>query len=496
MFLLLNRYDLSNTEETKKVAKAQEELIEFVCQQIGISCQHPTLDPATWPPPTGQVPFVPLKRPMRMDLEEIMETDESKKLNYERGVNLFQIHKCKFAYCLKEISKKRAQEEENVIEEDGKSFKCRFNFPQETFGFNVTTEQGPNGDFITESRFSGAPRHGASIVEPPKPVGDGALSTLIGKRNLEIARNHPYVGSHVKELALGFCSNSDTQLIKSESQCRRYLSKYLNKEEGASHTQKKVMKAVGSKLNETSSVKSAIKSLLIQSTTREVCRQEAVMMINRNDEFMKFSLKTRRVCIGDTRRLNLDVTNPDARAFNDSGWQVMYFNRETDTNFLNAVKRFEEDPDGWKTEAHMKLPNYKNVVHPRQVNLHHYCAFFKKNWQFVNEEHFPVFSPVLRNVNPNNKELFEDFCKYRLLQFKAGSNPSNVLEGFGTYEDCLKDFIDKDSNCPTIVKEEYDEALLKRALQTKDMPEDDNDQFLDVSYEDLHPGLEGEMFLI
>ena len=483
-------------ELRKSVEKAQAELIEFVCQQIGISCLHPNMNPASWPPPTGQVPFVPLKRPMRMDLDEITETDGSTVLNYERCTNLFQIHKCKFAYCLKEIKKKQAAAETNVITRDDKHFVCRFNFPQTMYGFQVKTEKGQHGDFITESNFGGLTHvEGAEIDQPPQEPGEEPRSRAsIGRRDLQFARNHPYVDSHVKEIALGWCGNTDTQLIKSEAQCRRYLAKYLNKEEGASHSQKKLMKATGSKLNENSSIRSGIQRLMIQSTTREVCRQEAVIMTNKKGEFMVFSMPSRMVCIGETRRLNLDVTDPNARAFNDSGWQFKYFNRDDDNNFLEAVARYEKDPEVWKTKAKKKLPNYKNVKHPREVNLHDFCSFFTKQWDFVREEHFPVFTPFLREVSPNNKDLYERFCKGRLLQFKAGAKPENLLEGgFKTYAECLEDFVKNGADCPTLVKDEFKEAQMKKAKEEEDPPEDNYDLLETPDYEDLFPDVEGKV---
>ena len=479
----------------RKVEEAKRDIINFVCLQMGISCLHPDFDPATWPPPTGQIPFRTTVNPLRLDIEETLSTEESILQNYSRLANMVQIHHCRHNYCLREVKKKKGIEKDpNIIERDGKFYECRFKFPQETHGFELKTEKGQNGgDFIVEANFDGSHYPGALI---PDQNYDPAVSKVTVNRDLQMARNHPFVSSHIKEIALGFGANTDAQLIRSEHQCQAYLGKYVNKEEPNSNAHKKVLKAAASKLNENSSLRGGLQKIMIQTTTRETCRQEAVIMMKKDGEFTNFSLPDRHVGLGGGMRVSLDAANPHAKAVNDSGWQQKYWERETDPNYQAAVELFERNPDAWRELVQNVHPDYKNPVHPRDVSLHEFCAFFKKDWTLNPSEHFPVFTPFYRMaVNPNNTELYEKSFRNRLLQFKPGTTPDNVLGGFETHEDCVKDFVENNPRCPQLLKELYEEAQKKKSKKKEAEREEDNyDDFLDVSDDDLCPEIDGKMF--
>ena len=490
-------------KETLEVEEAQRSIVDFVCKQMGISCVHPNMNPATWPAPTGPLPYKPLVNPLRMDFDELMQSDESIRTNYERFSNLVQIHRCKHAYCLREVKASEVSEgEPGVVKKDGKTYTCRFKFPQTTHGYNLQMETGNKGDFIKSVTFDPAFSRGAVIAVPP---GQDRRLMVSEKRDLLIARNHPFVDPHVKEIGLGFGANTDAQLIKSFDQCQRYLTAYVGKKEPNSHDFQKVMKSSVSQLNEKSSIRSGLQRTMIKATTREICRQEAVIMLSKDIEFMHFSLPVRRVCIGGSKLIKLDVTNPNAKVTNDSGYQGVYWSREDDENYQDAIKKFESDPDGWKTEAQKYHPTYKDPVHPKSVSLHEFTAFFNKNWKFSTREHFPIFTPFFRvGVNANNEELYEVCCKNRLLQFKPGANQDNLLgDTFETYEDCLADFVENHSRCPNFLKEEFQfaqEKKAKKALAKKnkegEVIEDNYDDLPDVEYEDLYPNVDGNYSLI
>ena len=125
-----------------------------------------------------------------------------------------------------------------------------------------------------------------------------------------------------------------------------------------------------------------------------------------------------------------------------------------------------------------------------------FCAFFKKDWTLIKQEHCPTFTPFFRiAVNPNNTELYEKSCRNRLLQFKPGTTPDNVLGGFETHEDCLKDFVENHPRCPGLIKEEFENAQVKKVKKKGTEKEEDNyDDFLDVSDDDLCPDVDGVIF--
>jgi hypothetical protein len=107
-----------------------------------------------------------------------------------------------------------------------------------------------------------------------------------------------------------------------------------------------------------------------------------------------------------------------------------------------------------------------------------------------------VFTPYFtRAVNPNNTELYEKSLRNRLLQFKPGTTPDNVLGGFESYEQCVKDFVENNPRCPQLVKELYEDAQKKKLKKREAEREEDNyDDFLDVSDDDLRPEIDGKMF--
>ena len=95
--------------------------------------------------------------------------------------------------------------------------------------------------------------------------------------------------------------------------------------------------------------------------------------------------------------------------------------------------------------------------------------------------------PFLHRFNPNyiygppkssRKPQFETYCRARLLQFKPGANFDNLLDTadpdikFADYQEALANFIENSVHCPSLVKEQFNDALLK---SLKDAPDEDEE---------------------
>ena len=498
------------------VETAKKKVILFSTLHMGMSCLHPNTDPYQWPPPYGQIPFQPLTNPLRIDLEEVLITDKDILENYERFINLCQSHKCKHHYCLQNLGKHKKglnASEKDVDPKaqilDGQVFICRFGFPMDICGFDIETEQGKNTSFYKKISKSETYCLGAEIISDDSKTITESLGTK--RRKLQMARNHPLLNSHIKSVGFGWGANTDCQIILSPRQAAAYINKYVMKAETNTNAHKKVMRSAAHKINDNASMRGALQSVIIQSTTREICVQEAFLMLSLDHELVSYSLPMRLCSLSGNKLLNLDVTDPNAKAVNDSGWQYVYWKREKDEKYHEAVKRHESNPDAWNSQAKKTLPNYCSPKHPKDVSLHEFLSFFKKDWTFGRKEHFPVFSPSFKvAVKPKNKELYELSCRARILQFKPGSTPNNILEGFQNHEACLKDFVDNSTSCPKLLKDEFEDAQLSKVLTEKGPKGDGdnkgdggkeeettNDELNDNdSFPDLFPDLEGIAILL
>ena len=70
---------------------------------------------------------------------------------------------------------------------------------------------------------------------------------------------------------------------------------------------------------------------------------------------------------------------------------------------------------------------------------------------------------------------------YRLLQFKAGCNPANILtEELTTYAMALEDYVKNDPSCPTLLVENYEKAQGEQPDTDDEEEEDDLDENSDA----------------
>ena len=96
------------------------------------------------------------------------------------------------------------------------------------------------------------------------------------------------------------------------------------------------------------------------------------------------------------------------------------------------------------------------------------------------------------------------YCRARLLQCKPGSNPDNLLDNpndseakFADYQEALEDFCRNSVHCPSLVKEQFHEALRKGLTDKPDEDEElgleeEGEENEEIEFPDLYvPELEG-----
>ena len=162
-----------------------------------------------------------------------------------------------------------------------------------------------------------------------------------------------------------------------------------------------------------------------------------------------------------------------------------------DENYKKACNAYQQDPQKWKAQL---LPNYKNPKSPEETSLHLFISFFKKDWTAKKKEAMPFCTPYFQYIPTLNKpEKHEAFCRAKLLQFKPGANPKNVLGDFETYRDCLQDFMKNSIHCPPFLEKDFldslDESNSKDREETGETLESD-DEFEELDFDQLDSGPE------
>ena len=261
----------------------------------------------------------------------------------------------------------------------------------------------------------------------------------------------------------------------------------MMKGEKSSNNHTKAAKAVVDNLNPVTETRKALQKVLMASNTRDRSKQECALLLSKTHDYVKHSSSLRFCSLSGSKSVNLEKLSDDSNKITrDSSLQETYWMREEDTNFQNACIAYELDPLAYGARKHK---NHISLKHPRDTSLHEFLAFYKKDWTLAGTEFVPVFSPKFVRVPKSNAgAIYEMYCRARLLQFKPGANPDNLLEEEGeTYATALK-FFEKDPLCPKLLKEEFKSAKVKkRKVKGEDNGmayEDDSDFGDDESDED------------
>ena len=196
----------------------------------------------------------------------------------------------------------------------------------------------------------------------------------------------------------------------------------------------------------------------------DIGKPEAIKIISQRP-FVDISRKFSRVSVTDKRRVNVELYQAgvtEAPALNKNHADK-YWTREESEDYQRALERYEENP--------------LSMLNPRTVNLYTFTGLFDKNWRYTGIWKVPVPSPLFTRW-PNKIKLpdaYNECCKVKLLLFKPGVNPTNILwknlenedDGkFESLEAAMLDFAtDRYSQCP--------KHTAKQFLKQYDPPEEE-----------------------
>jgi hypothetical protein len=330
---------------------------------------------------------------------------------------------------------------------------CRFKYPKNVLGYEEVLEKNSDGtETLTSVNRSGA----TAVLGPDHPNGAAIVANSSGNMELLFLRNNRRVNEHIKEMTSIWRANTDTKIITSHKQLVTYLSKYIFKGENASTTYSTLCKAVIAKTNGDTSARKALQKAIIKALTRDIPRQEAFMILNRNKQLVEFSKMRRHANLTGSKVINLNGQADEVVVSSDSQHEH-YWMRELDENYKKACLVHDADPAAYKAQF---LPTYNSPQSPQNTSLHFFMAYFNKDWTASRKEYVPVFSPNYQYPpKVTNEEKYEQFARARLLQHKPGTNPDNVLGNFDCFQEALANFA-CEPECPVMLIEQMEECLL------------------------------------
>ena len=429
----------------------------------------------------------PLVNVLRQTHEERLATDETIQLSYERLVNKVHLHAHSLSYCLKPVTaptkfEKDPKQKEHIllpgqIMKDGKLYECRFGFDKPLIGYIKNFGIISNKE---ETFFKSIARKYHDVQKNRPVLPNGAQ---VQDKDLLMLRNFPAVNEHCPELSLLWVANLDTKFICHRDQLMAYIGKYVTKSEEPTGTMHSISRAVTARANEdlddaenSSSVRKVLGKILMKSTERDRSRQECYQELAGISP-VTHSLPFKHINVGgDSKTIDLDG-DLDAKISAKKNMAEIYWDRETDVNFHEACQKFNENRlDYYRSFA----PNWDDVKSPKEVSLHNYLAFFTQDWKSTKVEFVPVISPMYLNPPkniPKNKEIYERYCRRNLLEFKAGCNPTNILEGFIDHHSALQDFIENSSDsCPSFLSEEFQKANNAEDDKEQEKPQEEEEK--------------------
>lgn len=205
------------------IFEARDSVLSYITEHLGISATHPNQNCYSWPKPYGTNAQEPDQNVLRQDLLDILKSEDSMMLSYERLIDRVQLHKHTLTYCLREKKKekekpdKETKETKESVEGDNakeeaprlqqevvigdKTYECRFGFDKPFFGYKATYETASNErtqiltkvDRQHHLNKDGTPSE--AVVHPR-----GALITPGASKDklLLYLRNHPALNETIK----------------------------------------------------------------------------------------------------------------------------------------------------------------------------------------------------------------------------------------------------------------------------------------------------------
>jgi hypothetical protein len=404
-------------ERKEEVVRSQDRIVQFTSQMLGISAIHPNPNPQEWPAPFGQNVHTPPSNCLRQRYLE-MCTPADYKSQYEKLINRCMLHHCRVGYCL---SPKRLDNQGQMT--------CRFNFPKDLHGFQLTFDDA--GSYITS-------------VEKQPTKSDFGAEFVSG--SLKFLRNHPTVVHHIPELLLIWGANIEGRPVQSYKQVLRYLLKYMFKDEPNSSPFMAVSKAVIEASTDAEPVRRAFQKILMKTVAEhDLTKQECHHILN-GIEFVETSMSFINVNVSGTAKVRTPEIEGDDQPATEDNWASLYWSRETDPDFINAVELFSQNRISWN---------------PHEVSLYNFASKHNKKWIPQTKLKVPHITPNF-NVIPKKSEDKESrygmFLRTALLTHRPGTRFHDVIDSsINDLEQLMADFV-QTNVCPQLVKEEYEES--------------------------------------
>ena len=421
--------DKLSTEETKQeVAASRQRVIDFTTQDLGLSACHPQPDPKLWPGPEGQDVSAPATNCLRENFLNItdLETD------YEHLINRAMLHACRITYCIIESAFRRERRPD----------KCRFGYPLTLYGFIQRLLEVDGHQIWNE-------------IERDPEFQDGA-EFVYG--TLEILRNHPRLVCHVPELLSLWRGNIDMKLIKSPETLLKYILKYMMKPEQNSNTFESMIKKLTENADETTPTRKIFQKIMLKSVgEHDISKNEAWRIIN-GKPFVQYSRPFRNLNLTESRRVNLEANDEHSeRQVLSKNFCDVYWEKDSSEHFSRFCQQYEQG----------------QVVHhtaPNDISLYDFASDFTMQWRPSPKMHVPKPTPMFHYVPlPSNEEYRRVYCETTLLLHKPGVNRGNLTEGYTDAEAALNDFVNNDTRCPKVVKDEFIKSLKMTPLQAEQL---------------------------
>ena len=403
-------------EARGEVLESQQKMASFAAHHLGISGMHPNPKPPEWPGPYGQDVYTPLSNCLRERYLTMAEKDQYK-CQYEKLINRCMLHHCREGYC-----KSKARRDKTTG-----AMICRFHFPIDMHGFKPTFEAGK---IISLEKIPTATDVGANF-------DNGTLKFL---------RNHPTIVHHIPELLLLWGANIEGRPVQSYKQVLRYLLKYMFKDEPNSSPFQAITKSVVEAIGEEEPTRRLFQKILMKTVgEHDLSKQECHHILNGLD-FVTFSEQFVMVNVSGTTKVRMPEVEGDEQRATEDNWASLYWNRETDSNYVEAVGRFTSGQTNFD---------------PRDLSLYQFASRCNKKWKLQPEKKVPHITP---NFNIIPKKVAEKDSRYgmflraTLLTHVPGFKLQDVIDkSIATLEQMMNDFVSCE-DCPNLVKEDYRES--------------------------------------
>ena len=153
-----------------------------------------------------------------------------------------------------------------------------------------------------------------------------------------------------------------------------------------------------------------------------------------------------RYCSLEGNNLIVDqVESEKEKAVKTYNWSQAYWDRETCSNYTKLIEDYESG-------------KFKYKRHPRDLSLRFFMSDFRINWEYEGSGFVPCPNPTFMYMVPQGSARYETYCKSTLLFEKPGCYLSNVGEGFDSFHDELKDFVQNSEFCSDVIREEFEKA--------------------------------------